>query len=65
MENKYIEVVNRLARIEAIKIEVEGMKVANSERQNMGHAFAYDEKLFNDAAREINDLAEELLTFRD
>ena len=65
MKNNDIEIANRLARIEAIKIEVEGMKVANAESENQGHGFAYDESLFSEAAKEINELAEELLDFRN
>lgn len=64
MDDKYIEIANILAKIEAIKIEVEGMKAANMERIHDGLALAYNENMFNDAAREVSVLAGELLTFK-
>jgi len=49
--------VKRLALILAVQAEIEGMKVANLERENNECAPAYDERCFVDAASELRELA--------
>ena len=48
------------AKIEAIRIEVMGMMAANKEREINMESMAYTEKEFNDAAKEILVLVDEI-----
>jgi hypothetical protein len=49
--------VKRLALVLAVQAEIEGMRVANIERESQGYSLAYDEKVFVDAAEELRVLA--------
>ena len=49
--------VKRLALVLAVSAEIEGMKVANMERESQGFAFAYSESAFSKAAEELRVLA--------
>lgn len=51
-----------LAEIESIKIEVEGMKVANAERLANGYSLAYGEDVFNDMAKLVLNASVRLKT---
>ena len=49
--------VKRLALVLAVQAEIEGMKVANRERDIAGFALAWPESCFNNAAEELKTLA--------
>jgi len=49
--------VMRLALVLAVSAEIEGMKVANMERESQGFALAYPESAFSEAAEELRVLA--------
>ena len=49
--------VKRLAEVLAIQAEIEGMKVANTERELQGLALAYPAELFVQAAEELRVIA--------
>ena len=49
--------IKRLIEMEAIKAEIEAMKVANSERDLPSEAAAYDEAAFFEKAEELRTLA--------
>jgi len=49
--------VKRLAEVLAIQAEIEGMKVANLERELQGFALAYGEELFVQAAEDLRIVA--------
>lgn len=49
--------VKRLAAVLAIQAEIEGMKVANIERESQNFALAYGEKDFMHAAQELKNLS--------
>lgn len=46
-----------VAEMHAINASVEGMKAANTERESQGYAFAYDESVFDDARKELEEIA--------
>ena len=46
-----------IARMNAIIIRVEGMKVANKEREMQGYALAYNEQSFIECQQEIEIIA--------
>ncbi len=50
-----METINakRLGLILAVQAEIEGMKITNSEREENGFAFAYDEGAFLEKAEEL------------
>ena len=49
--------VKRLALVLAVQAEIEGMKVANIERESQGFAIAYPEIEFVKAAEELRTTA--------
>lgn len=51
----------RLAEIEALKIEVMGMLATNQQRERSGYALAYDEESFNNIADAIRYEANEMV----
>ncbi len=55
-----IQMNAKLARIMAIKIEVDSMKAANYERMQNDEALAYDEKAFYYQAIEVSRIAKEI-----
>lgn len=59
-QRKYLEIY---AQIEAIKAEIEGMKIMNQERSNNNFAAAYDQSHFDEKAEELRQLGAEALKY--
>lgn len=57
---KYLEIY---AQIEAIKAEIEGMRIMNQERLNNNFAAAYDQSHFDEKAEELRNLGAEALKY--
>jgi len=53
-------VYEKVARMNALLVEVEGMKVANQKRVSEGYPLAYNDTFFTDTADTIYELAMEL-----
>lgn len=53
-------VVAKFAQIEAIKAEIEGMKIANLIRERNGEAPAYGEDAFIGMAKDLQSIANSL-----
>lgn len=51
------QLVAALANIAAAQARIEGMKAENIERQEQGHALAYDGDAFFEAAQQLDVLA--------
>ncbi len=49
-----------VAEMHAVLVSVEGMKAANTERENQGFTLAYPESAFVDASKEIENIEEHL-----
>lgn len=49
--------VKRLALVLALQAEIEGMKSANTQRQQRGESMAYDEGAFQEMAESIRRIA--------
>lgn len=59
-QRKYLEIY---AQIEAIKAEIEGMKIMNQGRLNNNFAAAYDQSHFDYKAEELRQLGAEALRY--
>lgn len=63
METQEIKrALNIFGHIMAVMVEVEGMKVCNSDRLFKGYSLAYGELAFMNKADEIKALAESILS---
>ena len=49
-----------VAEMHGVNAGIEGMKVANAERESQGYAMAYDEKSFNEAEKALCIIAERM-----
>ncbi len=49
--------IRRLALVQAVQAEIEGMKAANKQREMINHSMAYTEQDFNDKAMDLRNLA--------
>lgn len=49
-----------IAHKDALLVYAEGMKALNAERENRGHALAYDEAAFIATAKELEAIAQKL-----